>query len=138
GTSRCKRVKYIILGTRYLLVSTWYSGYHEGKWGGFMLITRLKVDYFGKFTGKEIELKLGINLLYGENEAGKSTLHTFIRGMLFGIERLRGRGAASKEDVYTKYLPWDYPGAYGGQMDIMVGDKAYRLIRSFHANDKSF
>lgn len=119
-------------------MSTWYSGYHEGKWGGFMLITRLKVDYFGKFTGKEIELKSGINLLYGENEAGKSTLHTFIRGMLFGIERLRGRGAASKEDVYTKYLPWDYPGAYGGQMDIMVGDKAYRLIRSFHANDKSF
>lgn len=103
-----------------------------------MLITKLYVNYFGKFSGKEIELEPGINLIHGENEAGKSTLHTFIRGMLFGIERLRGRGAATKDDIYTRYLPWDYPGAYGGQMDIKLGDKTYRLQRSFHANDKSF
>lgn len=103
-----------------------------------MLITRLKLDYFGKFSGREIDLKPGINLIYGENEAGKSTLHAFIKGMLFGIERMRGRGAASKEDIYTRYLPWDYPGAYGGQMDILAGDKQYRLQRSFHANDRYF
>lgn len=103
-----------------------------------MLITKLKVDYFGKFSGKVIELEPGINLLYGENEAGKSTLHAFIKGMFFGIERLRGRGSGSKEDAYTRYLPWDYPGAYGGQMDIEIGDRSYRLQRSFHSNDKSF
>ena len=45
----------------------------------------------------------GINIIYGKNEAGKSTLHTFIRGMLFGIER--GRGRAAKNDLYTKYEP---------------------------------
>lgn len=103
-----------------------------------MLFTKLKLNYFGKFNNLEIELKPGINLIYGENEAGKSTIHTFIKGMLFGIERLRGRGAASKDDVYTRYLPWDYPGAYNGSMDIMIGDKEYRIQRSFHANDKSF
>jgi hypothetical protein len=57
---------------------------------------------------------------------------------LFGIERLRGRGSASKDDLYTRYLPWDYPGAYGGSMELSIGDKEYRLQRSFHANDKSF
>lgn len=103
-----------------------------------MLITRLKMNYFGRFHEKEIELQPGINLIYGQNEAGKTTLHTFIKGMLFGIERLRGRGAASKEDIYTRYLPWGYPGAYSGSMDIEVGDRKYRLTRSFHANDKSF
>ncbi len=103
-----------------------------------MLITKLKMSYFGRFCEKEIELQPGINLIYGQNEAGKTTLHTFIKGMLFGIERLRGRGAASKEDVYTRYLPWSYPGAYGGSMEIEVGDRKYRLTRSFHANDKSF
>lgn len=103
-----------------------------------MLLTKLKLNYFGRFHDREINLKPGINLIYGENEAGKSTLHTFIKGMLFGIERLRGRGAASKDDLYTRYLPWDYPGAYGGQMDILVNDRKYRLQRSFHANDKSF
>lgn len=103
-----------------------------------MLFTKLKLNYFGQFHNREIELKPGINLIYGENEAGKSTLHTFIKGMLFGIERMRGRGAASKEDIYTRYLPWDYPGAYSGQMDIKLDDKEYRLQRSFHASDKSF
>ena len=103
-----------------------------------MLLTKLKLNYFGRFQNQEIELKPGINLICGENEAGKSTIHTFIKGMLFGIERMRGRGAASKEDVYTRFLPWDYPGAFGGSMDIRVGDKEYRLQRSFHANDKSF
>ncbi len=103
-----------------------------------MIFTKLKLNYFGRFQNREIELKPGINLIYGENEAGKSTIHTFIRGMLFGIERMRGRGSASKEDTYTRYLPWDYPGAYGGSLDIKVGDMEYRLQRSFHANDKSF
>lgn len=103
-----------------------------------MLFTKLKLNYFGRFINREIELKPGINLICGDNEAGKSTIHTFMKGMLFGIERLRGRGSASKEDIYTKYLPWDYPGAYSGSMDILVGDKEYRLQRSFHANDKSF
>lgn len=102
-----------------------------------MLITRLKLNYFGRFRDKEILLKPGINLIYGPNEAGKSTIHAFIRGMLFGIEKSRGR-ASSKLDVYSRYLPWDYPGAYGGSMDIRLADKDYRLFRSFLAADKSF
>ncbi len=103
-----------------------------------MLFHKLKMNYFGRFHNKEIDLQPGINLIYGQNEAGKSTIHTFIKGMLFGIERLRGRGSASKEDLYTRYLPWDYPGAFGGSMELTIGDKTYLLKRSFHANDKSF
>ncbi|MDF2510797.1 MAG: hypothetical protein K0S04_663, partial [Herbinix sp.] len=103
-----------------------------------MLLRRLKLNYFGRFHEKEIELKPGINLIYGENEAGKSTIHTFIKGIFFGIERMRGRGAATKEDVYHKYLPWDYPGAYNGSLEIGTEDGEYQLNRSFHANDKSF
>lgn len=108
------------------------------RFGVRMQLSRLKLNYFGRFHDKEIELKPGINLIYGANEAGKTTLHTFIKGMLFGIERLRGRGSASKEDLYTRYLPWSYPGAFGGSMDIEIGDKKYRLSRSFHTSDKGF
>ena len=103
-----------------------------------MLIKKLKLNYFGHFHNRELELKPGINLIYGENEAGKSTIHAFIKGMLFGLERMRGRGSASKDDTYTRYLPWSYPGAYEGSMDIVLGEKEYRLQRSFHANNKSF
>ncbi|NLP35255.1 MAG: AAA family ATPase [Clostridiales bacterium] len=103
-----------------------------------MLINKLFLDYFGRFREYEIDLLPGINLIYGHNEAGKSTIHTFIKGMLFGIERARGRASATKEDIYTRYLPWDYPGAFRGFMDIEIEDKKYRIHRSFHASDKSF
>jgi len=103
-----------------------------------MLINKLYLDYFGQFYDFEIDLYPGFNLIYGENEAGKSTIHTFIKGMLFGIERARGRASASKEDTYTRYLPWNYPGAYRGYMDIEIEDKRYRIHRSFHSSDKSF
>lgn len=55
-----------------------------------MKIRELYLKNFGKFTGKKIVLKDGINLFYGENESGKTTIHTFIKGMLFGLERGRG------------------------------------------------
>lgn len=100
-----------------------------------MEIKELRLNHFGKFHNKAITLKSGINLIYGENEAGKSTIHTFIKGMLFGIEKQRGR--ASKDDVYLKYQPWDMPGAYSGSMDIEKSDKAYRIIRNFDKNTKS-
>lgn len=103
-----------------------------------MLLRRLELSYFGRFHKKEIELKPGINLIYGANEAGKSTIHTFIRGMLFGIERMRGRGAATKDDIYHRYLPWDYPGGYGGSLELEYKNQRYQLRRSFHGNNKSF
>ncbi|GAA4297042.1 hypothetical protein GCM10023142_36530 [Anaerocolumna aminovalerica] len=101
-----------------------------------MEIKELRLNHFGKFHNKAITLKSGINLIYGENEAGKSTIHTFIKGMLFGIEKQRGR--ASKDDIYLKYQPWDMPGAYSGSMDIEKSDKAYRIIRNFDKNTKSY
>ena len=65
-----------------------------------MKILSLHIDGFGKFHDRDISFEDGLNVVYGKNEAGKSTLHTFIKGMLFGIERQRGR--ASKNDTYSK------------------------------------
>ena len=43
-----------------------------------MKIKNLKITGFGKVQKKEIEFRDGINIVYGENEAGKSTLLKFI------------------------------------------------------------
>ena len=56
-----------------------------------MKIQKLELRHFGKFRGRTILLGDGIQLLGGENEAGKTTVHTFIKSMLFGMERGRGR-----------------------------------------------
>ena len=39
-----------------------------------MKINNLKINGFGKLEDKEINLKNGINIIYGKNETGKSTL----------------------------------------------------------------
>ena len=43
---------------------------------------------------KKIIFAPGINVIYGANEAGKTTLHDFLTAMLFGMEKGRGRGSA--------------------------------------------
>ena len=101
-----------------------------------MIIKELRIHNFGKFNNRNIILNKGLNLLYGENEAGKTTTHTFIRGMLFGIEKARGR--TSQNDLYTKYQPWVNPTYYAGTMIIEVDGTRYRLERNFYKENKSF
>lgn len=59
-----------------------------------MRILDLHIDGFGKFHDLSVSFDKDLNVVYGRNEAGKSTLHTFIRCMLFGLERGRGRRPA--------------------------------------------
>ncbi|MGL5434938.1 MAG: ATP-binding protein [Lachnospiraceae bacterium] len=101
-----------------------------------MKLLDLHINGFGKFHDRSITFHDGLNIIYGKNEAGKSTLHTFIRCMLFGLER--GRGRASKHDTYTKYEPWDNKAVYGGQLRLEQHGIIYRLERSFQKEHKSF
>ena len=94
-----------------------------------MVIQELELKNFGKFHDRQIQLSEGLNLIYGENEAGKTTVHTFIRGMLFGMEKQRGRASAA--DTYRIYEPWENPVYYAGRMRFVCGGKVFRLTRSF-------
>ena len=66
-----------------------------------MIIRELILKNFGRFRNRSIRLEEGINIIYGENESGKSTLHAFIQGMLFGLRKMRGRAA---RDVYKRQV----------------------------------
>ena len=101
-----------------------------------MIIKDIRLTNFGKFNHKMVTLEPGLNIVYGENEAGKTTLHTFIRGMLFGIEKQRGK--ASGKDLYTKYEPWENPANYHGMMRIESDGVTYRIERNFNKLNKSF
>ena len=57
-----------------------------------MKITDLEVDGYGVWSGLRIEkLSDALNVLYGPNEAGKTTLLQFIRSMLYGFSPPRRR-----------------------------------------------
>lgn len=100
-----------------------------------MQIKEAKIFNFGKLQNKTCQFAPGINVIYGKNESGKSTLHAFLLGMLFGIEKSRGR--ASESDIYTKYEPWHAPSYYSGALRFEVDKKPFYLERNFYVKDKS-
>lgn len=94
-----------------------------------MKIRQITVKNFGCLRQKEISLEDGLNIIYGTNESGKTTLHTFIRSMFFGMRRLRGR--AARTDSYSRYEPWEGGGYYGGSIRFICGERQFRLDRGF-------
>ena len=55
-------------------------------------LDRIHIQAFGKFFDKNIgPFSPGLNVVYGENEAGKTTINAFVGGVLFGWEDARGQ-----------------------------------------------
>lgn len=100
-----------------------------------MKITELQINNFGKLHQKRIEPKPGLNIVYGNNESGKSTLHQFITAMLFGMEKQRGR--SGKNDSYQQYEPWNSGSYYSGSMRFEVDGKAFWIERNFYHKEKT-
>src|SRR5215468_9460666 len=86
-----------------------------------MRIESIHIDGFGVWNDKSFgPLGPGLNVFYGPNETGKSTLMAFIRAMFFGFEK---RGSAKR------YEPLN-GGAHGGSLQLLVGDTRVRIERS--------
>lgn len=98
-----------------------------------MIITKLHLINFGKFKDRVIELKPGLNLIYGANEAGKSTVHDFIEGMLYGFKKADAR-RRSYTPKRQRYKPW-LASAYAGAMEYETEDnRSYRIERDFNSD----
>ena len=52
-----------------------------------MIIRELKLKNFGMFSEKTIKFSEGIIVIYGQNEAGKTTVYTAIGALLFGLDK---------------------------------------------------
>ena len=50
-----------------------------------MYFSKLLLKDFGKFHNREINLKPGVNVVYGTRNAGKSTVADFEYATLYGI-----------------------------------------------------
>ena len=68
-----------------------------------MKFNHLKINGFGKLVQKEIELSPGINVIYGENESGKSSLLKCLTAMLYGLAKTKN--GKSIPDI-ERYKPW--------------------------------
>ena len=102
-----------------------------------MRLIELYIENFGKLTGYKYSFSSGLNVINEENGYGKSTLAAFIKSMLFGLEDTRK--TKLDENDRKRYLPWQ-GGAFGGTLTFSVGDKKYRIERTFSqkASDDTF
>lgn len=94
-----------------------------------MRIDNIHIHAFGKFSDLNLKLNEGINILMGDNEAGKSTIHQFIEAMFFGFFKPYTKKKLY-EDTYDKYIPWDHSG-YGGSLTFTDNHQTIRLERHF-------
>ena len=94
-----------------------------------MKINYLKINGFGKLEDKEINLNDNINIIYGENEAGKTTILKFISGMLYGVSKNKNKKEFSD---YERYKPWDKE-TFSGKIKYVLDNKnEYEIYREFN------
>ena len=101
-----------------------------------MFIEQLSVKGFGKLTGLSVKLEKGLNIIYGSNESGKTTLQWFIKGMLYGLKGGRTSRDGTAAPLKT-YKPWNWD-SYGGSLEYRLdnGD-SFRIDRDFERSTVS-
>ena len=93
-----------------------------------MKINKIKINGFGKISQKEIELDDNINIISGNNEAGKSSLLKFISCMFYGASKNKNGKEISDFD---KYKPW-HTEEFSGKIQYTLDDgKQYEVYRDF-------
>lgn len=98
-----------------------------------MIIREANIGKFGKLENQKYQFAPQINVIYGANESGKSTLMQFLKAMLFGLEKTRVRKTL---DTYNRYEPWDTPAYFYGSMIFETGQQQFLLERNFYYKEK--
>ena len=90
-----------------------------------MIIEKIVIKSFGAINDMTLEFSPLINVIEGQNEAGKSTIAAFIRYMLYGFDS-SDNGECSER---KKRISWT-TGTAEGMMQVKVQDKRYLITRS--------
>lgn len=94
-----------------------------------MIIKEVRIGAFGALKNKNIKFDWKINVIYGENEKGKSTIESFIKIMLYGFNKKGGR------EERKKYLPLDGQ-ILRGELIVEYLGKDITINRSFGKTKK--
>lgn len=94
-----------------------------------MKIKNIKINNYGNLENKEINLENKINIIYGKNESGKSTLLNYIKNIFYGISKNKNGKEISD---YEKYNPWgkqEFSGKIKYELD---NGNSFEIFRNFH------
>lgn len=100
-----------------------------------MRIDKVEIDGFGKLNNCSYTFSDGLNLIYGKNESGKSTICEFILSMFYGLPN-KSKQSADDMASRIKFKPWNNE-SFGGRI-YFTDDDGKRLVieRSFKATKR--
>ncbi|HIY93260.1 ATP-binding protein [Companilactobacillus sp. HBUAS56275] len=87
-----------------------------------MKLVKAKIYGFGKWVDQEFNFQQDYQVIFGSNEAGKTTLLNFIKSILFGFASARG------DNKYLQYKP-KTSSQYGGELVFKADDGSSWTIR---------
>lgn len=97
-----------------------------------MKIVSVDIVAFGKLKNFKLNFNKDVNVILQHNSFGKSTLASFVRAMLYGLEY-------RKQSMYSakNFLPWDSGGKFGGSMTLEHNGRQFRIERQFGATSRT-
>lgn len=98
-----------------------------------MIIKKVNIISFGGISNKEIEFSNGLNIIYGENEAGKSTIQSFIKIWLYGFSNYRGKDYKQNERMKFKPITGEN---ISGELLVKFQEKEFIIKRTFGKSKK--
>ncbi len=88
-----------------------------------MVIKKIEISGFGKLENFTVNFEKGVQVIYGPNEFGKSTLMNFIKAMFYS--RCAGERFGSKDREFrSKYAPWSGK-KIGGAIEFIHNENLY-------------
>ena len=101
-----------------------------------MIIKSIEISGFGKLEKFGMKLGEGLQVIYGPNEFGKSTLMRFLK-MMFYSRVGNGRGVSSKDKkVRQRYMPWSGVGMKGA-IEFVYKGNLYRVQKDISPDSPS-
>ena len=97
-----------------------------------MKINHIKINSYGKLYQKDIDLDK-VNLIYGKNESGKSTLLNFINDIFYGISKNKNGKSISNLE---KYKPISPNAEFSGKINYeLINGEKYSVFRNFNSKN---
>ena len=93
-----------------------------------MKLENLKINSYGKLENEEINLKDNINIIYGKNESGKSTILRFIINTFYGASKNK-KGKTISD--YEKFKPWNKSDFSGKIKYTLDNGETFEVYREF-------
>lgn len=96
-----------------------------------MKLNRIYIKNFGGISDREYILTDGLNVIFGQNESGKSTFLSFIRFIFYGAKKQRGKELSFRD----KYMPWNGKDM-SGEIEFSLNGTEYSLSRTVSATGR--